>query len=201
MTTLIACPDCDLLLNPSPAIIGDKIHCPRCNYLLQRPRANSIERSFALSITGLFLIIPANYLPLMGIKLVGNSKDSTLWSGVTSLFSEDLWGVALLVFLASMLFPLINILLSLFISAHLYFNRTNTYLAKALRCLQHLTEWAMLEVYLLGIIVACVKLSSMAELKFDWGLVAFIALLIINVLLISNLDESLFWQRIKQQHE
>jgi paraquat-inducible protein A len=141
-------------------------------------------------------MLPANFLPLVGIKLMGNSNSGTLWSGVSALFDEDLWSVAILVLLASIIFPLINLLLSLFISSHLFFNKNNNYLAISLRWLQHLTEWAMLEVYLLGIIVACVKLSSMAELKFGWGLVAFVALLLINVLLMANLDEKLFWQRI-----
>jgi paraquat-inducible protein A len=92
----------------------------------------------------------------------------------------------------------LSIALSLLISGHLYFNRPNRYLSQWLRTLQHIEEWAMLEVYLLGIIVACVKLSSMAELKFGLGLVAFILLLLVSVTLASNFDSTLFWQRIEQ---
>ncbi|MDD5412330.1 MAG: paraquat-inducible membrane protein A, partial [Methylobacter sp.] len=55
-----ACPECDLLLNTALPAIGEKAHCPRCGYLLQRPRKQSIERTFALSIAGLILIFPAN---------------------------------------------------------------------------------------------------------------------------------------------
>jgi paraquat-inducible protein A len=56
----------------------------------------------------------------------------------------------------------------------------------------------MLEVYMLGIIVACVKLMALAPLKFGWGLYAFIALIIITTMLTSGLDTRLFWQRIEQ---
>ncbi len=197
-TALEACPECDLLLNPGQPEIGDKAHCPRCGYLLQRPCKQSIERTFALAVTGIVLIFPANLLPLVGIKVLGNTHDGTLWSGVAALFKEDMWAVAVLVFLSSILFPLLNILLSLLISAHLYFNRPNSHLARWMRWLQHMDEWAMLEVYTLGIIVACVKLASMAELRFGLGLYAFIALLLITGMLSSNLDEYLFWQRITQ---
>ncbi|MGZ8136975.1 MAG: paraquat-inducible protein A [Methylococcaceae bacterium] len=193
-----ACPECDLLLNPALPAMGEKAHCPRCGYLLQRPRQQSIERTFALSIAGLFMVFPANLLPLVGIDVLGNSKNGTLGAGVMTLFAEGMWPVAILVFLSSILFPLINIILSLLISAHLYFNRPNIYLARWMRWLQHLDEWAMLEVYMLGIIVACVKLASMAQLKFGFGLYAFIALLIINAMLASSLDGYLFWQRIAQ---
>ena len=191
-----ACPECDLLLNPAAPVVGDKAHCPRCGYLLQRPRKQSVERTFALSIAGLILILPANLMPLVGIKVLGTTKDGTLWSGVVMLFAEHMWGLALLVFLSSILFPLLNIILSLLISAHLYFNKPSRHLAHWMRWLQHIDEWAMLEIYTLGIIVACVKLASMAELNFGFGLYAFVALLIVTGMLASSLDKVLFWRQI-----
>lgn len=196
-----ACPECDLLLSPTAPVVGDKAHCPRCGYLLQRPRKQSVERTFALSIAGLILIFPANLMPLVGIKVLGNTKDGTLWSGVITLFEEQLWGVAILVFLSSILFPMLNIILSLLISAHLYFKKPNRHLARWMRWLQHMDEWAMLEVYTLGIIVACVKLASMSELKIGFGLYAFVALLIITGMLASSLDKVMFWQQIEQLKE
>jgi paraquat-inducible protein A len=194
---LEACPECDALLKPAAALdAGDKAHCPRCGFLLQRAQKNSIERSLVLSITGLLLFIPANSLPLLGIKFLGNTKEGILFSGVTALYAENMWAVATLVFLSSILFPLVNILLSLAISAHLYLNRPNRYLTHWMRWLQHLDEWAMLEVYTLGIIVACVKLSSMADLRFGMGLYAFVGLLLVTVTLAASLDRALFWRRI-----
>ncbi len=194
----LACPECDLLLHRTFPVAGEKVHCPRCNYLLHNPRANSIARTFSLSLTGLFLLFPANLLPIVGIKVLGNSHDGTLLSGSVTLFNEGMWGVAILVFLSSILFPVLNIVLALLISGHLYFNRANRYLSFWLRALKHIEEWAMLEVYLLGIIVACVKLAAMAELKFGLGLTAFVLLLLVTVMLSGSFDSTLFWQRIEQ---
>lgn len=193
-----ACPECDLLLNPALPGPGDKAHCPRCGCLLQRPRKQSVERTLALSIAGLILIIPANLLPMMGIKIFGNSLDGNLWSGVAALFKEDMWAVAILVLLSSVLLPVVNMGLAFLVSLHLYIKKPNVHLPRWLRWFQHLQEWAMLEVYALGIIVACVKLSSIAELRFDLGLYAFIALLIVNAMLSIELDRYLFWRRISQ---
>ncbi|MGR8941409.1 MAG: paraquat-inducible protein A [Gammaproteobacteria bacterium] len=195
-----ACPECDALLKPAVLAAGDKAHCPRCGFLLQRAGKNSIERSLALSITGLLLFIPANFLPLLGIKFLGNTQDGVLFSGVLALYAENMWAVATLVLLSSIVFPVVNIVLTLLISAHLHFNRPNRFLAAWMRWLQHLDEWAMLEVYMLGIIVACVKLSSMAELRFGMGLYAFIGLLLVAVILSSSLDQALFWRRIAALH-
>ncbi|MFI3123166.1 MAG: paraquat-inducible protein A [Methylococcales bacterium] len=198
ISNYLACPECDLLVRCGSAVVGEKEHCPRCHYLLHRPRAQSVVRTFALSLTGFCLLLPANLLPIVGIKILGSSHDGTLLSGVVTLFNEGMWGVAILVLLSSILFPMLSILLSLLISGHLYFNRPNRYLSEWLRTLQHIDEWAMLEVYLLGIIVACVKLASMAELKFGLGLTAFVLLLLVTVTLASNFDSTLFWQQIER---
>ncbi|NOU21286.1 MAG: paraquat-inducible protein A [Methyloglobulus sp.] len=200
-----ACPECDLLLNPPAPKPGDKAHCPRCGYLLQRPRKQSIERTLALSLAGLILIVPANLLPMVGIKIFGNSQDGNLWSGVSALFKEDMWAVAVLVMLSSVLLPLVNLGLAFLISLHLFIKKPNDHLVHWMRWFQHLNEWAMLEVYALGIIVACVKLAGMAELRFGLGLYAFIGLLLVNAIMTNEMDIYLFWQRIaqlaKKQHE
>ena len=193
---LDACPQCDLLLRRIDPELGEKAQCPRCAYLLYYPRKHSIERTLALSMAGLIMFFPANFLPLMGIKLLGNSHDGSLISGVIGLFNEGLWAVAVLVFVSSILFPLTNVLLSLLISAHLYLNKPNRFLAQWMRWLQHLDVLAMLEVYALGIIVASVKLASTADLKMGFGLYAFVTLLLITAMLASSLDRYLFWQRI-----
>jgi paraquat-inducible protein A len=192
------CPECDLLLNSVSPNIGEKAHCPRCGLLLSRPHKQSIERSFALSIAGFILFFPANLLPMVGITLMGNVSIGSLYSGVVALFNDGMIAVAIVVFLASILFPLLHICLSLLISGHLYFNRYHGYLISWMRWMHYLHEWLMLEVYMLAIIVACVKLMAIAPLTFGWGLYAFIALIIITTMLMNGLDERLFWQRIEQ---
>lgn len=198
LSAYLICPECDLLLHQNTPVAGEKSHCPRCNYLLHSPSKNSIARTFSLSLAGLCLLFPANFLPIVGIKVLQNAHEGTLISGVLTLFDEGMSAVAILVFLSSILFPVLNIVLSLLISGHLLFNRYSRYLTVWLKTLQIIEEWAMLEVYLLGIIVACVKLASMAELKFGLGLSAFVLLLIISITLANNFDNVLFWQKIEQ---
>ena len=191
-----ACPECDLLLNLATPKPGDKAHCPRCGYLLQRPHKHSIERTLALSMAGLILMMPANLLPMIAIKLLGNYQEGNLWSGVFMLFKEEMWAVAVLVMLSSVLLPLVNMTLALVISLHLFINKSNKYLSFMMRWYQHLNEWAMIEVYALGIIVAWVKLSDDAVVNFGLGLYAFIGLLIINAMLANEFDSYTFWRRI-----
>lgn len=152
----------------------------------------------ALALTGLILMVPANALPLLGIKMFGITTDGNLWSGVGALIEQDMWAVAVLVLLSSVVLPFVNLSLALVVSFHLHFRKFHLLLAVWLRWFQHLNEWAMIEVYALSIIVACVKLSSLADLRFGFGLYAFIALLIVNALLAHEMDYTLFWQRIRR---
>ncbi len=196
-----ACPECDLLLNQTQVAPGDKAHCPRCGYLLQRPHKHSIERTFALSVAGLILTAPANLLPMLGVNILGNIQEGTLWTGVVTLFKEDMWAVAVLVLLSSVILPFVNMMLAFLLSLHLFYRLSNSRLITWMRWYQHLYEWAMIEVYALGIIVACVKLSDMADIKFGFGLYAFIGLLIVNAMLANEFDSYTFWRRITELAE
>ena len=86
-TNYDACPECDLLLRSPLPKIGEKAHCPRCGFLLSRPRKQSVERTFALSIAGFILFFPANLLPMVGITILGNANTGILLSGVIALFN------------------------------------------------------------------------------------------------------------------
>ena len=193
-----ACPQCDLLLNQAKPEAGDKAHCPRCGFLLQRRHKHSVERTFALSVAGLILTVPANLLPMLGVKILGKSQEGNLWSGVFALLHEDMWAVASLVLLSSVVLPTVNLTLALLISWHLFKTRACRFISSWMRWYQHLHEWAMIEVYALGIIVACVKLGDMANIKFDYGLYAFVGLLLVNAMLANEFDGYSFWREIAE---
>jgi paraquat-inducible protein A len=194
----IACKDCDLLLERVDTPVGDKALCPRCANPLYQPRENSIEHTLALAITGLLLFLPANLLPVMSMDLVGQESSTTIYQGSLVLFQEGLYWTALLVFFASIAIPFCKLLLVLFISGSLHRERFSPLLPYAFRYYHYLDEWGMLEVYMLGVLVAVVKLSGMASVLPGIGLYCFIALLLVTTLMSSLLDEDCFWTRIEQ---
>jgi len=194
----IACKDCDLLLERVDTPVGDKALCPRCANPLYQSRENNVERTLALAITGLLLFIPANLLPVMSMALIGQESSTTIYEGSLVLFQEGLYWTALLVFFASIVIPFWKLLLMLFISGCLFRERFSPLLPYAFRYYHHLDEWGMLEVYMLGVLVAVVKLKGMASVIPGIGLYCFIALLLVTTLMSSLLDEECFWTRIEQ---
>jgi len=194
----IACKDCDLLLERVDTPVGEKALCPRCENPLYQRRELGIEHTLALALTGLLLFIPANLLPVMSLQLVGQETSTTIYQGSLVLFQEGLYWTALLVFSASVIIPLCKLLLMLFVSGSLYVKYYSPLLPYALRYYHHVDEWGMLEVYMLAVLVAVVKLKGMASVIPDIGLYCFIALLLVTTLMSSLLDEDCFWQKIEQ---
>ncbi|MBH3462003.1 paraquat-inducible protein A [Pseudomonas putida] len=178
---LVACHECDLLLRKPVLQHGEKAQCPRCGYELYAHRYNVVNRSLALVLTALFLYIPANFLPIMQLHLLGQTADDTVWSGVLGLYNSEMRGVAVVVFLCSMAIPLLKLLCQLLVLLSIRLNIGRGHGLLFYRIYHHLREWGMLEVYFMGVLVAIVKLVDLAQLTVGLGLFCFISLLLVQV--------------------
>lgn len=178
---LVACHECDLLMRKTTLQNDEKAHCPRCDYELYAHRHNVVPRSLALVLTALLLYVPANFLPIMQLHLLGQTSDDTVWSGVLGLYNSEMRGVAVVVFLCSMAVPLLKLLCQLLVLLSIRFDVGRSYGLLIYRIYHHLREWGMLEVYFMGVLVAIVKLVDLAELSIGLGLFCFISLLLVQV--------------------
>lgn len=200
MDNMIACHECDLLLTRPQVPPGHAAHCPRCGSTLISARVNSIERTLALAIAGLILFVPANVYPLLSLETLGLRQSETIFTSAMSLYSDDLWFVAGLVLLFAILVPLVKLVLLLYVSASLHGGGLWRGTALALRSYQHLDEWGMLEVYLLGIMVSVVKLSDVATIQPGLGLYSLAGLILVTLLSSTMMDRDLFWRLIGERH-
>ncbi|MCF7201825.1 paraquat-inducible protein A [Pseudomonas oligotrophica] len=193
---LVACPECDLLMRRAAVRHGQVAECPRCGYELFRLRHAVVRPGLALVLTALLLYFPANFLPIMRLSLLGRSSSDTIWSGVLGLFQTGMQGIAVLVFLCSMAVPLLKLLCQLVVLTSMATGRGRALGMLLYRAYHHLREWGMLEVYLLGILVAMIKLRDMAELSIGVGLGCFIALLLVQVWLELVMSPQQVWQAL-----
>ena len=193
----MACPDCDLLLKDTKeregVAPGRKSSCPRCGSVLYSPRKNSVERTLALSLTGLILFFPAMLLPVMTLDAMGLEMATNLVHGISVLFGSGFHAVAILVLLTGVAVPFIKLLVLFVVSLSIQFKSTSTLPILFFRLYQFLDEWGMLEIYMLGILVSIVKLKDLARLSYGMGLFCFTALLIITVCTAISLDEHRYW--------
>ncbi|OPG74398.1 paraquat-inducible protein A [Pseudomonas ogarae] len=196
LSGLVACHECDLLMRKPQLAHGEKAECPRCGYELYAHRHNVVERSLALVIAALLLYVPANFLPIMQLNLLGQSSQDTVWSGVVGLFDTGMQGVSAVVFLCSMGIPLLKLLCQLAVLLTIRLDVGRSYGLLLYRIYHHLRDWGMLEVYLMGVLVAIVKLADMAAMTIGVGLVCFISLLLVQVWLEVVMSPHQIWQAL-----
>ena len=193
---LIACHECDLLMHHPHLGEEQKACCPRCGYEMLVRRSHMRRRALALVLTALILFVPANFLPIMSLNLLGQNAVDTVWSAVVGMYHTDMQGVAVVVFLCSMLIPLLKLLCQLFVLLSLPRPAWRPYAIGYYRLYHHLREWGMLEVYLFGIIVSIVKLIDMAELHLGIGLACFIALMLAQIWLEVTMSPHQVWEAL-----
>ncbi|WP_017940119.1 paraquat-inducible protein A [Zestomonas thermotolerans] len=193
---LAACHECDLLMRRPHLGDGERAECPRCGYELFSYRHSVVTRSLALVLAALLFYVPANFLPIMQLNLLGQTTQDTVWSGVLALYHSGMGGVAVLVFLCSMGIPLLKLLCQLFVLLSIRLDIGRSYGLLFYRIYQHLREWGMLEVYLMSTLVAIVKLVDLAEVNLGIGLACFVGLLLTQIWLEVTMSPQQIWEAL-----
>lgn len=160
---LIACPDCDLLQQEIALPAHGEALCQRCAAPLFRVIPNSLDCTIACLLTALLFFALANAYPLVELELKGNTVSSTLYGAVSALASQDLLSVATLVLATTILVPAGEIIAMLYLLIPLKFGRVMPGLPLIFRLVQQVRPWGMIEVFMLGAMVAIVKLSTFAR--------------------------------------
>lgn len=195
--TLQACHECDLLVDLRHFVSRGRADCPRCGAVLAHHKQDSINRTLALSLTGLLLYFPAVMLPVMSFKLLGQTHANTLLNAVLKLVQDDYLWMAFMVAACSLIAPL-YILLALFSCCLLTHIRALPELQVfLLKSHYHLKHWGMLDVYMLGLLVAIVKMKDLGDLQMGPGLYAFIGLLLLMLLAQFQFDSRECWERLE----
>lgn len=198
---LLICNECDALLHEPAMLPGQKLLCPRCGCTLYKCRKDPVNRGLALSLTALILFIPANFLPIMTLEILGREKADTLFSGALKLYFQGFWWMALLVFICSMLAPLLEFSLITAICLQVKARRYNPWLVAMLKLQGHITRWAMLEVFMLSILVAYIKLLDDGEIHLGVGLLCFTGLLLATTLNAVLFDTRMIWEQVGQARD
>ena len=194
--SLVACHHCDLIHRVRAFGPRGRARCTRCGAVLSWERPDSVERTLTLALTGLILLVLANAFPLLTFELEGRSQTNSLISGTVEFWKAGYPELAALVFTLSILAPALSLLLLLYVMLPIKIDRRPWRLALAFRMVGVLRPWVMMEVYMLGVLVAIVKLSDWASIEPGLSLYAFAALIIVTAAANAALDPRAVWRRL-----
>jgi paraquat-inducible protein A len=193
----LACTTCDLIMPASAE--GKK--CPRCSAPLHRRKPDAFRRTLALLLAGYLLYIPANLLPVLTVAQVGSVEHNTILSGVFELIHNDLWPLAAIVFVASIVLPLMKLLgltwmlLAIQLrSGFLLRARTRLF-----RAIDLIGRWSNIDVFMGSVLVAVLQFGALTSVRAGPGLVAFAAVVVITMFATESFDARLMWDAARSK--
>lgn len=198
MASMLACESCDQLYRHRPLGRGEKAICLRCGDRLYGSSIDSLERTLALNLAALALFGVANFVLFLHISLEGQAQTNRIVSGVFDLIGFGFVPLAALIFFTTILAPLLKILVTLYAVSSALARRRLPGVAAAMRAAEMLSTWSMLEVYLLAVVVAVVKLSMMATVDLRMGSYAFFALILVSTWANSTLESEAVWSQLEE---
>lgn len=179
--------------------VADKarVRCIRCRAELYRTNSASIDTAIALAVSALALLLLSNAYPLVALQLNGSYRATTVFGAALGLYRQGYSLIAALVLLTTVLIPLFQIVSLLYVLLPLRKNRRAPRQNELFRALTRLRPWAMSEVFMLGALVALVKLSALAQVVPGIALFSYGALMLMLSALTSITPTEQFWQWVK----
>jgi paraquat-inducible protein A len=198
MNKEIACHGCDLLVDVSDLKDGDTARCPRCRCFLTRRRDDMYDRVLAFTVGSLILLVLANSYSFLSFSASGLESVITLAQTPGTLWKYGMPSVAIIVAAFIIVIPAVVLLLMLVLCIPLQQGRYRPWLVPVARGIFLGQNWAMVEVFIIGVIVSLVKIMAMATVVLGISFWAYTAFAICFTLAVSNLDRYQCWEHIEE---
>lgn len=194
---ITACPHCGQFHQTVALGPGQMLICVRCGSKLAARSRFGPGNTLALTLTSLILYFPAMLLPLIHLSSMGVTAEGRIWDGPFALWDEGVPPVAILVAFTCVASPLLLLLAKAYVLIPLQcFNRVAPGSRNVLRFLIVIRSWNMIDVYLLAILVAFIKLGQLADLTIGSGMIAFFALFIFASSAWLSFEPDDVWNRV-----
>lgn len=198
-SALINCHVCGRLYPRSAVPADSHACCGVCGAALHARKPSSIARTWALVIAAFIFYLPANIYPIMIVEISGKGEADTIMSGVVALFDAGMWEIALLIVFASITVPMLKLfgLSYLLLSVQFHWrwrprDRTVLY-----RIVESIGRWSMIDLFMLSVLVALVKLGAVATIAPGIGATCFAAVVVITMFAATSFDPRLIWDSLE----
>ena len=193
---LIGCHVCGQVCRDEAVSRDDvPIACPRCGASLHRRKPNSYARTWALLIAAFILYIPANVLPIMRTASLNDIDDNTIISGVVELWTKGSPDLAVIVFTASIVVPMLKFLALglLLLSSRMGSDWARPQRARLFRLVEFIGYWSMLDVFVVALLTALVRFSVLSLVEPLPGVIFFGLTVVLTMLASMSFDPRLIW--------
>jgi paraquat-inducible protein A len=200
---LVSCHDCHLLSRWQQLPSGQAACCPRCGAALHLRKPNSIMRTWALVIAAFIFYVPANVLPITVTTSLGHTQSDTIMSGVIYFLLHGSPEIAIVIFVASVFIPILKLIVMAYLLVSV--QRKSGWRPRDRTQLYQFTHaigrWSMVDIYVVTILVALVKLGVFANIDAGPAAVYFASVVVISMIAAESFDPRLIWDALEEKHE
>jgi paraquat-inducible protein A len=199
---LIACHECDALFVKCELRYRTTAKCSRCGATLYPSISSNLDKACAITLAALITFLIAQAFPIVELETNGFSSETTLIGAIMALWGEDMQVIGAMVFCATILFPLVELVALLYLLVPLRAGFVPAGFQRVLRAIQFVRPWGMIEVFMLGIVVTLVKMTSLARVIPEAALFAFGALTLLFAAILT-IDPRALWdiaERTSRRH-
>jgi paraquat-inducible protein A len=197
---LRACHICMLVSHVAPT--REHAACPRCGAALHLRKPDSIARTWAFLLAAIILYIPANLLPMTSVHTLFGDQEDTIMSGVVYLWTAGSWPLAVIVFVASIMVPMLKImaLVFLLLSVKMRSRWQPVQRTRLYRLIELVGRWSMLDIFVIAFLVALVQLRALATIKAGPAAACFGAVVVLTMCATLSFDPRLIWDPVEDGH-
>lgn len=169
-------------------------HCPVCETPLHLRKPASLERTIALTIGAALLYFPANLLPVLRIESsIKGEQENTILSGVAQFWQDGDYPVAIIIFTASVLIPILKVIAIIALCLAVKSGRSPATMTRLYRITEYVGRWSMVDVFVVAILVGVVQLGSVLKIEAGGGAFAFAGVVVLTMLAAHSFDPRLIW--------
>lgn len=169
------------------------VHCPRCGCSLHLRKYRSLERAWALNFAAAVLYLPANLLPVMTIDGIGGPQVNTILGGVASFWEMHAYFPAIIVFVASIVVPILKILALAWLCIAAQRNFAPLPATRIYRITELVGRWSMVDVFVVAILVAVLQFGNFLSVRPGPAALSFAGVVILTMLAAASFDPRLLW--------
>lgn len=175
--------------------------CPRCRGSLHLRRRESLQRTWALTIAAAVLYFPANLLPVLRVDSFAGEQQNTIMGGVIQFWQQEDYPVAIIIFVASVLIPILKMISIVSLCRAARSGRRPREMSRLYRITEFIGRWSMVDVFVVAILVAVVQLGSTISIHPGAGAVSFAAVVVLTMFAAITFDPRLIWDAAAHSHQ
>ena len=196
---LLACPGCDLLLHRRQLELGETARCSRCNDIVQTCKPHTVDRTLGAVLAAIVLLLISLFTPFLSLSRAGVASQISVLDSVHALWDSHMRWLGMLTLALIVLLPLSRLVLMGYVLLRLRLHRKIRHSMRvAFRWALKIEPWAMADIFIVGVVVSLVKVSSLANLSLGIAFWSLLALVAVSILMNATLCKDTVWARLDQ---